>query len=197
MLRIQANLNNFTHPLTCPINLHATFNFQQHDSLGRWPVPPSIPPPAVVAAKEGGALPAAEGECRERLPLLPEAQHNCSPRRRHRGDDPEPPEASRSQAVLASEERVMDAFATGAIRLGGDQAECGGGYPPPPRRVRSLRPGERRRESCRRSWRLRSASWTRLPRAPRPSARLKTRCNRKEIGCRCTGSRGGGASENN
>ena len=30
-------------------------------------MPPSIPPPAVVAAKEGGALPAAEGECRERL----------------------------------------------------------------------------------------------------------------------------------
>ena len=84
-----------------------------------------------------------------------------------------------------------------APRLGGDQAECGGGCPPPPRRVQSLCPGERRRESCRRSWRLRSASWTRLPRAPRPSARLKTRCNRKEIGCRCTGSRGGGASENN
>ena len=37
MLRIQANLNNFTHPLTCPINLHATFNFQQNDSLGRCP----------------------------------------------------------------------------------------------------------------------------------------------------------------
>ena len=120
-----------------------------------------------------------EGDDPADAPLLPEAQHHCSPRRRHRGDDPEPPEASRSQAVLASEERVMDAFATGAIRLGGDQAECGGGYPPPPRRVRSLRPGERRRESCRRSWRLRSASWTRLPRAPRPSARLKTRCKNR------------------